>query len=54
MHPAIAAGICKDCSNISPRDWDIIPSSTNYVEQLHQASYQASGRYTSLINAIRG
>jgi hypothetical protein len=53
MQPVIAAGLCLDCSEMSSDKWHRLQPNTNHVEQLHQASYQASGRYVSILEAIK-
>lgn len=49
----IAAGLCFAYSQMTYLQWNSCERSTNHVEQLHEASYQASGRYSSLLKVIK-
>ncbi|KAH6974844.1 hypothetical protein EDB80DRAFT_741147 [Ilyonectria destructans] len=49
----IAAGLCFSCSQMTLLQWNSCERSTNHVEQLHEESYQASGRYSSLLKVIK-
>ncbi len=53
MQIVIAAGLCKGCTSMQTIQWNSCEPTTNHVEQMHEASYQASGRYSTLVKVIR-
>ncbi|KAG6088422.1 hypothetical protein E4U15_006097 [Claviceps sp. LM218 group G6] len=48
----ISCGLSRAYSMLSRRGWNTLSEDTNGVESLHEQSYKAGGRYTSLQHAM--